>query len=458
MGSYYATQQRELGPFNTEEEQDADFDVRLAEQLKVQPKAILEARLREILRPTSFQEVAEVLSSTVRFDEGNKLILFAAGLLTFTDQDQINIVEAGESSAGKSYNVLEVANYFPKDMIIVIATASPTAFFHDQGVWDSERSLLRVDLEGKIVIFLDMPHYMLMERLRPLASHDQRDLLYKITDRSKKGNLRTKNVELHGYPTLIFCAASFKLDEQEKTRVIMLSPETNSEKLSESIRLKIARDADRNQWDTWVQSHPRRRWLKARIDQLRTVNIKQVILPDEDEIYEVFKAKHPRLNPRHQRDISRILGLMKAHALLNWCHRESIAPGTIKATKEDINAGFWLYEKIATPNELGVPPQVYNIYREAILPLLNGAGIRRQEILTKYYQVYGRTLDEVKLRKDILPCLESCGLIMQEADPDDKRRQLIYPTTIQPPPQTIVETSRIPTPETIKLEGPHHAN
>lgn len=432
VGTYYKnllSESEELGPFTVEQEQDPLFDVDLARRLHVEPKEILAARLSEIKRPTTFQECAEVLGSTIRHDIASKLILFAADLLTFTDQDQINIVMSGESAGGKSYNVLEVASYFPKDMLITIATASPTAFFHDQGVWDSERSLLRVDLEGKIVIFLDMPHYMLMERLRPLASHDQRNLLYKITDRSKKGSLRTKNVEIHGYPTLEFCAAKFGLDEQEKTRVIMLSPETDPAKLSESIRLKISRDADRNQWNAWVQSHPRRRWLKARIEQLRTANVKQVIVPSEDEIFKNFAAMHPRLNPRHQRDISRIVGLMKAHALLNWHFRESPTSGTILASKQDIDAGFWLYDLIAKPNELGVPPQVYEIYQNVIMPLLNDTGVTRQTCLTKYYEVYGRTLDEIKLRREILPSLESCGLIMQEPDPGDKRRLLIYPTT-----------------------------
>jgi hypothetical protein len=38
-------------------------------------------------------------------------------------------------------------------------------------------------------------------------SHDQKELLYKITDKSKKGPLRTKNVILQGYSTVILCAA-----------------------------------------------------------------------------------------------------------------------------------------------------------------------------------------------------------------------------------------------------------
>ena len=448
MGIYYGNGQIELGPFTVHEEEESNFDMEIGAKLQVEPKQILEARLKEVIRPTTFEEVAQVLGSTIRHDFATKLILFCADLLTFTDQDQINIVMSGESSGGKSYNALEVAGYFPKDALIIIATASPTAFFHDQGVWDQDQGVLRVDLEGKIVVFLDQPHYMLMERLRPLASHDQRDLLYKITDRSKKGNLRTKNVLLHGYPTLIFCAAKLTLDEQEKTRVIMLSPETGAAKLAESIRLKIAKDADRTRWKEWLESHPRRRWLKARIEALRLAKIREIMVPSEDELYERFTAKHVRLNPRHQRDISRIVGLIKAHALLNWAQRETSTPGQIKANEEDIEAGFNLYELIAKPNELGVPPQVYEIYENVIAPLLNDTGVTRQGILTRFYQVYGRSLDEQKLRKEIIPALEASGLIREESDPGDKRRILIFPArepvTVTAYTQTVMETSRIP--------------
>jgi hypothetical protein len=47
-----------------------------------------------------------------------------------------------------------------------MATASPRAFYHDHGTWDDEKKQLVVDLRGKILVFLDQPHYMLMEALR----------------------------------------------------------------------------------------------------------------------------------------------------------------------------------------------------------------------------------------------------------------------------------------------------
>jgi hypothetical protein len=328
VGFFYGlrTGGQELGPFTLDDEDKPQFDGELAKKLNVDLKEVLKARIYEVRRPTGFDEVADTLGCTIRQDQANKLILLSAGLLTFTEEDQINILMSSESASGKSYVAQEVASYFPSGMVRYIATASPTAFFHDEGTWDKEAHLLRVDLKRKILIFLDQPHYSLMERLRPLLSHDRKELLYKITDKSKRGALRTKNVILEGYPTVVFCAAKLSLDEQERTRAFLLSPQTNQEKLQESILLKIKRDGDRQAFASWVSSHPKRRWLKARILAIMEAGIQEIIIGDQEAVYSRFLKTHSRLAPRHQRDISRIMSLIKAHALLNLWHREQPRP------------------------------------------------------------------------------------------------------------------------------------
>jgi hypothetical protein len=54
-------------------------------------------------------------------------------------------------------------------------------------------------------------------------------------------------------------------------------------------------------------------------------------------------------------------------------------------------------------------------------------GIGRQEIIQKHYEVYGRMLDNEQLRQQILPMLETSGLIYQEPHATDKRKVLVYP-------------------------------
>jgi hypothetical protein len=52
----------------------------------------------------------------------------------------------------------------------------------------------------------------------PLLSHDKKEIAIKITDKTQKNGTKTKNILLRGYPSVIFCTAGLRIDEQEATR------------------------------------------------------------------------------------------------------------------------------------------------------------------------------------------------------------------------------------------------
>jgi hypothetical protein len=111
-----------------------------------------------------------------------------------------------------------------------------------------------------------MPHELLLQRLRSLLSHDDRIITLKITDKKEKGGLRTKTVMIQGFPTVIFCSAKFNIPEQEKTRLLLLSPEVNQEKLRESITLKIEKESDRQAFNARMMDRPvKENLLKERV-------------------------------------------------------------------------------------------------------------------------------------------------------------------------------------------------
>ena len=218
------------------------------------------------------------------------------------------------------------------------------------------------------------------------------------------------------------------LDDQERTRAFLLSPETDPVKIEQAIRSRIKWDSDREAFKKDMDADPKRQWLMRRVQAIHDANIKEIIITDQDTIYKRFMASRPHLVPRHQRDISRILSLIKAHALLNLWSREKRGDDTIIATQEDIDAGFKLYEQVSESNELGLSPALFDLYNIVISPLLSESenGIERKQVLAKYNEVYGRTLSERKLRLEVLPALESPGMIYEQPDPNDKRRMLIY--------------------------------
>lgn len=387
----------------------------------------------------SWKDIASVLSISIKKDEAPKLITFCAMLLAQTNEDQLNLGFQAESSSGKSYVPLEVSTYFPDPEIEIIASASPTAFYHDGGKWDDVQKAIIKDLAHKNLIFLDMPHFQLLEKLRPMLSHDRKELHYMITDKSQKHGLRTKNVILIGYPSFYFCSTKQDPDEQEKTRMLLLSPSADQEKLKESLELSALRKANREEYEKSISKDPKRVWLMRRILGVRQSGIREVIIPDDGKcVYDRFINEHTYLQPRHQRDFPRIFSFIKAHTLLNCFNRDKPEgkQDTIIATQIDIDAGFALYKEIELSNELGLSPYIFKIFVDVIVPLLSYDGIQkgvtRGDIIRKHYEVRHKMLSPETLKREIIPQLEIVGLIVQEPDPDDKRRLLIYPTVSTP--------------------------
>jgi hypothetical protein len=391
------------------------------------------------------EKLIETLGLTIKYDEENKLATFLCELTAYTESAQFNISYNAPSSTGKSYIPTEIARLFPQEDVMEIAYCSPTAFFHDVGEYDKEKNQHLVDLSHKVLIFLDQPHNDLLARLRPLLSHDKKEITLKITDKNQKAGLRTKNVLLRGYPSVIFCTAGLHIDEQEATRFLLLSPEVSQNKIREGITATIRKEADSDGFKSWLNEDPDRALLKERIRAIKLEGITEINISDSERIEEKFLGDSKTLKPRHQRDIKRLLALVKAFALLNVWWRERNG-SVITANSDDIEAAFALWDKISTSQELNLPPYIYNLYTEIILAAWNEkndyagelasefngtVGITRQEVLAKHYAVYGRMLDNNQLRQQILPMLETAGLIFQEQDLNDKRKMLIYPSPTQ---------------------------
>jgi len=351
-------------------------------------------------------------------------------LLNYTSEDQLNIGFSADSSSGKTYIPLELAAYFPAQDVMDVGYASPSAFFHEFGEWDEETNTKTLSLEKKILIFLDQPSDELLQRLRPLLSHDKRVLKIKITDRSKRGGHATKNVMLIGYPTVIFCSTRFSLDEQERTRLLQLSPETSDEKITAALQLLAERLSNRDAFRRQLEEDPRRQWLAARVEAVKSARIDQVTIDSKDSqrILDHFNGRHYFKIPRLTRDLPRLIALAKAHCLLNFAHRQRTDDDTtrsLQATADDVDAAIKLYEEIAEANELGLPPAVHEFYKKVLRPL--DQGVTRRELATLYYSHYHRTIGERRL-KALLTLLEAAGLVYEEPDPEDKRRMKIYAT------------------------------
>ena len=399
--------------------------------------------------PLSTEELLEILGQTIKKDETNKIITFLCQLSAFTESAQFNISFNAPSSTGKTYLPLEVASFFPEEDVKAIGYCSPTAFFHDKYEYDKEQDVLVVDLSRKILIFLDQPHTLLLQHLRPLFSHDKKEIKIKITDRGKGVGHRTKNVLIIGYPSAIFCSAGLRLDEQEATRFFLLSPEISQEKIRQAIFEKLRRETDSEAYKRSLDDNPKREALKNRIRVIKAANIDNVKIDSVEKIKEAFLKQSRILKPRDTRDVGRLMSLVKSLALLNFWHRKKemgLAGLSIVANDEDIEGGLKLWDDISQSQGHNLPPYIYNLFKEVILPAYETAqkGLTRRDIIRKHYEICERAIPDWQLRREILPMLEMAGLVIQEPNPDNKRVMLVYPAEYKNIGDSTVYTPRKP--------------
>ena len=394
-------------------------------------KEELALKLQSLEKPLTIEGLQQILDTTIKCDGPNKVITFLTMLLTYTDSEQVNVGFLAESSTGKSYIPLELSWYFPKEDVIKLGYVSPTAFFHEWGqiekteTFEGERhAKIHVNLANKLLIFLDMPHAGLLERLRPLLSHDERQIQSRITDRTQKYGMKTKTVIITGYPTVLFCSANESLNEQEKTRLLLLSPEKSQEKLLAALMLKLLKESDREAFNRYMESEPSRVFLRARVECIKAAGIKNIIIPENlrSQILKQFTEKRRWLQPRHLRDISRLLALIKAHGLLNYAHRPR-SNDTLTVNVEDVEAGLKLYEAVSEPNELGVSPEQYEVYKAMQQDGAEGYNIREFQKL--YFKYFYKPVGYGKAWK-ILNNLSSAGLLTEGVDETDKRQKKYF--------------------------------
>jgi hypothetical protein len=387
----------------------------------------------------SIAELADILGGTIKYDDANKVIVFLGMLSAYTEEDQLNICLMGPSSSGKSYIAKEVAKFFPSDDVSDYADISPTALKYNNAVYDEESEAYLVDYERKIMVFSEMPHSQLLANMRPLLSHDDKYTEFVVTDfnsHSKDGNKARRTI-IKGYPAVVFCSANTKLNNQEATRCLLLSPEVSTEKINAGVELANERNANPEAYYKRVESDSRRDELRRRIHYIKELEVQSVIIPDHLTTLQRFRSASDVPMSRHQRDISHLNSLIKAVTMLN-AHRRMDEQHNLVANDNDVDIAIELWNSINESQMRGIPPVINDFYKTYIVPLYlsrprtgdefdDNLGVTHKEIALYYYQLNGHMPNDDDLRKNILPTLEANSLISVGKNPNDRRQHIITP-------------------------------
>lgn len=414
----------------------------------------LDASRNSNFEEMSIDDLASVLDTTIKCDKINKCIVFLGMLSAYTEEDQLNICLLGESSSGKTYIAQQIAMYFPQEDVLRIAEATPKAFKYlennrDNYMVDTEdddigRTIV-TDLERVILLFQDMPNTYFLHEVRPLLSHDQKELTYYSVNQGNQGRRRTESVVLRGYPAVIFCSANIRVNPQEATRCLLLSPETSNEKIEASIGNTIERYIDPKKYVSTIESDPRRNALRERVRHIRDMYIQSVIVPfSKDYLLEKYRAISPAIVPSDNRNMQHILSLIKAVAMLNADLRVDKNHNVV-ANESDVEAGFMLWQGIAKTQDCGVAPTAMQFYEKYLVPAYlvaeDKSGINMAELLL-YCRNKSCNVSPYTISKDFIPALVLSGLISYgQVDGRDRRGKYMKPLTLPEPPKAETEAT-----------------
>ena len=240
-----------------------------------------------------FEYVVKSIKKTVKQEDSLVRQILYTGFSSYIEDDPINLGILAPTSEGKTYAITESLQYFPDEDVVYIGQMSPKVLVRQKGtlidkksgelihdkvqelrtkarelekkkraikdkdeivdineeidqvgedirkVYENSKTL--IDLRGKILIFLEPPQHDLWNLLKPILSHDKKEIEFPFVDKTANSNAETKDVVVRGWPSCIFCSAKdeskWEIWNEIKSRILTTSPNMIPQKYKESKKL-----------------------------------------------------------------------------------------------------------------------------------------------------------------------------------------------------------------------------
>ena len=389
-------------------------------------KPVFDDKIMEIVSDGDLHDrICRHLSKMVKRDEVLKELITSVAFSAYSI-DPLNLFQSGPSSSGKTYNAIEASKYFPEEDKWILAGLSPTALVHDYGNYDERKKAYVVDLESKILVFLEAPPIETYMKLRPILSHDKREIAYKFTDKTGKGKLQTRTVIVRGWPATIFCTSKAKYIEDLATRGFTVTPEMSQEKYKEVLKLKGKMKAFPFEFGEDEELSKLRDAIKLTKHYLKERHL-SVVTPYGEALDEVF----PHSLARDMRDFGRFTMLIDINALYSMFNRlilqildknNTLEKEFVIANGEDFERAKVLGNKIFETTRIGLPGNVLDFFKQVLVPAATPDGkTTYPELMEKRREVYGNAIGRSTLKVAYVEPLEQVGYIDVVPSTVDKR-------------------------------------
>lgn len=448
----------------------------------------------EIRGKPVYNRLVETFEKTIKGDKRAIEFLLSHELSAFTT-DPSNLGMEAPTSEGKTYPVVEVVKRSPSDYVWFLGGLSPTALVHDYGelvdkdgkpvegaietrrdqihtlkkgareavdpskkselmtsitiAEDELKELLKgarhlINMEDKIIVFLEAPVIETWEKLRPVLSHDVFEISYKFTDKTAGGSLKTSHVVIRGWPAVMYLKASRGKEDiiwdEIQSRFTTISPKMSIEKYRAAIIFSASQKGlpgpafertmkfEEFKWAERVIKTIGRSLMELKYNARR---VSQELNPNMFWVpfYEEIGREFPATEGRNMRDSRRFFTLLQMSAAIEQFNRPYLKIGDAKfivVVREDYERAVALFfgeagEEIFS----GIPADVVNFFKKVPLAMhKRGEPISISGMVKESKMAFKRAKSAKVIRNRHIGILETSGMMSGETDPEDKRQKV----------------------------------
>jgi hypothetical protein len=390
--------------------------------------ADMRAEAEEVLRdPKILERVLKISEKRLVGDESIRKLEILVMASCYGVPLNLNLSQVW--SSGRSTITSEMAELMPDGDVWFLGGLSPTGLVHERGEWDDDRKAFIVDLDKRLLVFLENPDQKTVEKLRPLLSHDRFEIMYRFTDRTSKGKLKTLVSILRGWPAVIFCGRGMPATEEYSSRWITASPDVSTDKIGSVIDRKGLGYKTPKIYEKGRDYEV----VRAAFQILGEGERRKVVVPFADALAKHFR----RRNPTDMRRFDHFMQLVLASATLHAFKRERNEEGYIEAQFEDARIAYDLFHKIEATSIYGVGEHLLSFWEVLKELSIKTTSIDVDDARAAYAEAFGKPITRRWLRDQYLDPLEGAGMIDLVEDTEDKRRKKIV--VLQPAVEPLLD-------------------
>jgi hypothetical protein len=267
-----------------------------------------------------------------------KLIYLAVTSRLF--EKPVSLTILGSSSSGKSFTTETIiTKLFPQEAYVIFSSMSEKALIYYQEPLIHRMLILR-ELDGI------KQHEFLEYIIRSLLSEGK--VSYLVSESNPKTKQwESRKIEKEGPTGLILTTTRSKLNPENENRGLTVQTDDSREQTSRILQALSEDELPICDFKSWINFQT---WL--------SLNEKKIVIPFAKGIADLIGNNAVRI----RRDFSKILSLIKAHALIYQLNRDTDRKGKIIATIEDYTAIYDLVNDLLSYiMETSVPENVKSV-------------------------------------------------------------------------------------------------